>query len=130
MRPVHRDAALAKRLLLPEVRQRQRLAPEVSGLALAMPGSGLRSADLDPGRNRHAQEQAAADCLVLVRLSHGVGVKRDLGAAAEEAAQPGELPDGLAPLRKAPSKSMRPRSRSGLRTNRWTADRAAARLGK
>src|SRR6516164_9191887 len=57
--------------------------------------------DLGDRRHDHARQQAAADDLVLGRVSHGNALQWHLGTATAEPARPGLVPNRLDVVRQA-----------------------------
>ena len=89
MRAVSDRDALAGRVCLPGLQLRQGLAAGDQGLDIRV--RRLWSPDFGHCRNHHASLQAAADRLVLGRLSDGHPLQRDLGAATAASARFGLL---------------------------------------
>ena len=78
----------------------------------------LWSPDLGDRRNHHASLQAAADRLVLGRLSDGDPLQRHLGFATAAPARFRLLQDGVADLRQAALQHARSGPQPACRTGR------------
>src|SRR5215212_1076513 len=94
MRPISVRSALAGGFRLPRLRHGQSLATSNEGMDLGM--CPLRQADLGDRRHDQAPLEAAADPVVLGRLSDGHPFQRYLGTATTTPAWPRLLQISLA----------------------------------